>query len=235
DGADAGDPPARDDAGRDGHPARVADERHRLACLEDLPGEREDLRRAAEDVGRVAAENHEAVEPGRAHRGHRRVRGPRVAPLAGIGLLAEPGHDGARALLRRPDRRVPGLEVLVLRGAEEEDGPSGECHGSLPYFRIAATSRSAGRACTRIPSAPVIVSAASMALRIASSVASTVASKSGFIRGLSSIVTGARPSSPVRTGWVEKAKKMSPELSSPRPPIRPMASGTRSVIRLSWW
>src|SRR5262249_43086003 len=65
-----------------------------------------------------------------------------------------------------------------------------------PYFAIAARSRSTGKANTRTSSAPVIVSAASSELRIASSVACAVAKNNGFMRAFGSICTPMIPSSP---------------------------------------
>ena len=104
------------------------------------------------------------------------------------------------------------------------------------YFRITARSRSCGSAYDRMLSAPVIVSAASMAFTIAYSVACTVASKIGLITSLGSIVTVARPVSAAARGFaVEKAMKISPELFSPSPPMRPTPSEARLATRSSWW
>ncbi|MNC95738.1 hypothetical protein D3C83_129280 [compost metagenome] len=59
---------------------------------------------------------------------------------------------------------------------------------------------------------PVIVGAASIALMIASSVACTVARKSGEMRAFDSIATEVLSSSiPVPAFAVEKAMKMSPD------------------------
>jgi hypothetical protein len=83
-------------------------------------------------------------------------------------------------------------------------------------------------------SAPVMVSAASMALRMASSVACTVASNTGFILSFGSIVRAASPVSAAAAGLaVEKAMKMSPDPFSPRPPIRPTPSDARVATRWS--
>src|SRR6185295_4372698 len=62
-----------------------------------------------------------------------------------------------------------------------------------PYFFIAAINRSTGSAYTRASSAPVIVSAASRALRIDSSVAWTVAANKPFTFPFGSMSTCATP------------------------------------------
>ena len=65
---------------------------------------------------------------------------------------------------------------------------------------------------TRCPSTPIIVSAATIALTIASSVAYAVASKIGLIPSFDSICSEARPLALQASGLaVEKAMKMSPE------------------------
>ena len=79
-----------------------------------------------------------------------------------------------------------------------------------------------------------MVSAASIAFRIASSVACTVAEKIGLIRSLGSIST--RTTSALRAAFafaVENATKMSPELFSPLPPMRPTASADLVTTRCS--
>ena len=69
---------------------------------------------------------------------------------------------------------------------------------------------------------PVIVSAATIALTIASSVACIVAAKSGSIRSFGSIVTLGFASGFAAPGFaVEKATKMSPDGFPPVPPSRP--------------
>src|SRR5688572_11586949 len=81
------------------------------------------------------------------------------------------------ALWLRGERRPGVRAVSAVDGGNPDQGePVAERgRGALPYFRIAASKRSCGRAYTRRSSAPVIVSATSIALRIASSVAWTVA------------------------------------------------------------
>src|SRR5207244_1537532 len=70
------------------------------------------------------------------------------------------------------------------------------------------------------PCWPVIVSAATKALRIASSVASAAASKSGVMASAPSITTSTRPASIGTLLPVEKARKMSPLLLAPKPPAQ---------------
>src|SRR5579859_2836605 len=244
DGADAGPAPPPHDPRRDRDPARVADERHRLPRLEDLPSELEHPARAAQDVGRVPAGNHQAVEAWRLDVLHADVGRDRVAALPLVGPLAQARDDGADALLLQPDLGIPELEVLVERGREEEHrGPlqtghgrsGGWCSHILPYFRSTASRRSTGSAYTRLPSAPVIVSAASRALRMASSVAPTVSSNSGLIRSLGSMVSRTVPVSADAPGFaVEKETKRSPEESSPSPPMRPTPRAARRASRSSW-
>jgi hypothetical protein len=74
-----------------------------------------------------------------------------------------------------------------------------------------------------------------MALRIASSVACTVAYINGFIAPLGNIVTLVTFDAVALFGFaVEKATKMSPELFSPFPPMRPTPRPARVAIRRSW-
>ena len=84
-----------------------------LSGLVDLAGELEQLLRAAHDVGRVAAGNHQAVELVGAEIVHAGVDGERIAALALVGLLAGAGHDGAGAFLLQADLGIPELEVFV--------------------------------------------------------------------------------------------------------------------------
>src|SRR6185312_8023336 len=94
---------------------------------------------------------------------------------------ARRGHHGKRhpasiALVRRAPaarRRA----VTRRRAVSAEALP----YGSLPYLRMAAQSRSCGRAWTVWPLKPVVVSPATMAFKIASSVASAAAWNSGVI------------------------------------------------------
>src|SRR5262249_25107197 len=81
-----------------------------------------------------------------------------------------------------------------------------------------SSSRSCGNANTRIESAPVIVSAASMALTIASSVAWIVAPNSASIHWLGYIVSVTIRGSAAPGFAVEKAIMRSPEKFSPSPP-----------------
>lgn len=85
---------------------------------------------------------------------------------------------------------------------------------------MSARSRSSGSAYAVRPSAPTIVVAAHNALTIASSVASATASNSGVRAQCGNMRTsmvspGGRPPASPRLA-VEKARKMSPLLSSPK-------------------
>src|SRR5262245_34116351 len=72
---------------------------------------------------------------------------------------------------------------------------------NLPYSRHACLSSSCGKAIVLWLSLPAIVSAATIALITASSVAKTVASKRSSIRRLESIVTEAAFGSPAAPGF----------------------------------
>jgi len=104
------------------------------------------------------------------------------------------------------------------------------------YFFRTSRSRSWGSAVTLCPSIPVIVSAATRALTIASSVACTVASNRAFILSLDSIVRDRVPvGAPASSFAVEKAMKMSPD---PFPEVLPnlaSPSAARRASLLSWW
>ena len=94
--------------------------------------------------------------------------------------------------------------------------------------------RSCGRASTVRPRSPVIVRAATSALTIASSVAPTVASKSGSMRSLGSMVSAGTPSlSPACGLAVEKARKRSPDPLPATAPVRARPSAARRARRSS--
>ena len=79
-----------------------------------------------------------------------------------------------------------------------------------------------------------MVSAASIAFAIASSVAWAVAVKSGEILAFASIRTETVSAAPAAPAFaVENATKMSPEGFEPHPPMRPTPSDTRVAIRFS--
>ena len=108
----------------------MTDERHRLARLVDLAGELQQTRRAAHDVGRIAARNHQPVEIPGLDLIYAGVHGERVPPLTLVGALAGAGDDGPRSLLLEADLGIPELEVLVERTGEEQDGRVGQGHGT---------------------------------------------------------------------------------------------------------
>ena len=103
------------------------------------------------------------------------------------------------------------------------------------YFFNTLISSSWGIAKAVLPCTPSIVSAAIMALMIASSTAWAVASNRGVIRSLESVLA-------VVVFFllnaflfaVEKAKNISPDPFAHLPPTIPIPSGTRCTIRLSW-
>jgi len=81
---------------------------------------------------------------------------------------------------------------------------------------------------------PSIVSAATSALTIASSVASAAARKSGLMRSFGSICRVATPSIFMASGFaVEKAMKMSPEELLAMPPVRATPMLARRAMRFS--
>ena len=88
-----------------------------------------------------------------------------------------------------------------------------------PYFRIAASIRSTGIAKIRMSLAPVVVSAASIALVMAASVACAVALKSEERRSFGSMRTVATVSAAHDVALaVLNATKMSPDPLPPKPP-----------------
>lgn len=90
-------------------------------------------------------------------------------------------------------------------------------------------------ACTVAPRTPVMVSAAVIELRIASSVACTVAASSGSSESLATKVARASPVfvSAASALAVDSAMKMSPDALWASPPTRPIPSDTRRASRLS--
>ena len=92
-----------------------------------------------------------------------------------------------------------------------------------------STSRSWGRACAVMPSRPTIVSAATSAFRIASSVASIVAQYRDVVASVRQRLHGVRPGRLRRlvvkirpAPAVENASMMSPPELLPAPPTRPI-------------
>src|SRR3989454_10022002 len=112
DGPDAGRPLALEDLRRDGHPARVTDERERLPGLIDLPGDPQHRVVAPQLIRREPARDHEPVEARGAHLIHVRVHRDGIAALPLVGLLPETRHRGSGAFLLEPDLRVPELQIL---------------------------------------------------------------------------------------------------------------------------
>jgi len=95
-------------------------------------------------------------------------------------------------------------------------------------------SRSSGRAGAKRPFCPFMSSAAVSAFRIASSVASAAARKSGVIWSVPSILRSAW-SAPLRTRLaVEKARKMSPLELAPIPPAQASPVVARRARRWHW-
>src|SRR5262249_52607313 len=169
----------------------------------------------------------------------------RRAQLARARSEAPPHVDewirGSSLLDARPQRR-PRLRQLLRRGVRKL-ASSVTTHGlgdvwprqrSRLYLRSAARSASCEIASVRWPSTPVIVSAATSALMIDSSVAWTVASNTAPIRALESIETWAVSVAPAALGFaVENAMKISPDPLLETLPVRARPRVARRAIRFS--
>src|SRR5215813_1327772 len=108
-------------------------------------------------------------------------------------------------------------------------------HLHLPYFFRRDLRASCGRASMTCPSLPRMVSPATSALTIASSVAWTVAEKSALIRSFESICTVATSrvlAAPALA--VEKAMKISPDPLPDVAPVRARPRDARRASRSSW-
>src|SRR4051812_5733236 len=119
-----------DDAGGDGHPPRMADERDRLPRLVDLASQLEQLLGAAHDVGCVPPRDHQSIELAGADLVHAGIDRQRVAPLSLVGLLPGAGDHSLCAFFFQPDLRIPELEVLIEWTRKEEDRLSIQSHSS---------------------------------------------------------------------------------------------------------
>ena len=121
------------------------------------------------------------------------------------GDVSTPTVNGASTAEDRRLESPPGAPTLSKKGKIQPEA-RGHDSRNLLYFLSVSCNRSCGRAWTVTSLAPVIVSAATIALTTASSVASTVAVNSGFsVRWRSSGATTCRnapprpPGSPWRT------------------------------------
>ena len=110
---------------------------------------------------------------------------PRLTGVAGIARADVAGGGFINLFLDRPEcrerpNRGAAPKARQGKGRRQRNHVERSViaqghHGARPNFFIACINRSRGSAVTRKPFAPVIVSAASIALRIAASVACTVA------------------------------------------------------------
>src|SRR5207237_2445221 len=127
---------------------------------------------------------------------------------------------------------------LQRRGIRAQLGHAFQQHGlhacNLLYFLNSARRRSCGSAITVRSSTPVIVSAPTSALMMASSLASMAALKSGVICALANICTGAIPSGGAAAFAfaVEKAIMMSPERFPPATAARRRPPHARRAMPL---
>ena len=155
--------------------------------------------------------------------------------VVAVGGQDRPGSPGCRRRSRRgcrPARAHPALSP-----------PASAAPAGRPNRAIVSSSRSCGSAWAVIPSRPVIVSAATSALRIASSVASIVAveqrrrsrSRSGRGRRRSAAgrpERGPRAASGCRWRSTGTGRRSS---ARPVPPIRAMPRPARWASRSHWW
>ena len=149
-----------------------------------------------------------------------------VCILTGHGLkdpdaVARRGGQPAAGRLR--PRLDPAGNGPVTGSAE------GPAPAPRPYRAMISSNRSAGRAWNVTP-LPVMVSAASSELTIASSVASMAAQNSAVMWSSSSMVSGFVTDWPSSSAFsprlpVAKARKMSPLSFSPPPPVRATPDG----------
>ena len=218
----------------DGPPRRVRLQLHKVRLQLREPDQPR-RRRLARGVRREAA----LPLPRRRRRedkaGHVLFVNQQVSPPDDLSIERRPRpvHD---AQPRRQDRRqFPrrlAAEVIVTSCAH-----SPQHHAPRLYFRITSRSRSCGSAWTVLPSMPVIVSAATSALTIASSVACDRRLEErvdALVR--QHLQRDDRRSTCAAPGLaVEKARKMSPEtLPADRRRCAPRPSAARIATRLSW-
>src|SRR5581483_3620704 len=143
-----------------------------------------------------------------------------------------------RVLAQHQRRRAPiahgGIGQRRDRQGQSEKDEKHTHHRTCPYFAAAALSRSCGIACAVWPLYPVMVSAATSAFQIASSVASAAAWKSGVHSSRPSIFTSAILAFIGTLLPVEKARKISPLLLEPKPPTHARPVVARRARRWHW-
>src|SRR5207249_3261486 len=214
-------------------------EHHDAVAADPLGENREiaDRQRVGQALGLAPTEDEHGAIAGEILPGEMRIEPAVLHTIARRVPRSRRGFEGDGIGERQVnDEKAPRLRLTSCNEQQQEETQAPHRRGSTRrlYFRSAARSRSCGSAYTRMPLMPVIVSAATMALTIASSVAWIVAWKSGSIRSFGSIVTLTLASGFAAPGLaVEKATKMSPDGFPPVPPSRPTPRLARLAIRLS--